>query len=270
MLPPSFYHPVWFYSGTLVLSFLFGGMAARVSHQRIKKRALLFCLVDMMCVPCGMALALVYGTHSEVLIEDFVRRLLLVPIDPILLLVLFLLMPCVVLVATTLSLCFGYSKDQFLLSNKLSVMKGRAFFGVLIPLLVAPLVEELGWRGYGIDSLRASYNLATSSVVFGVIWAIWHLPLFYIKGYYHRTLIDLGFIYVLNFFVSVVALAFLSNWIYYKMDRSIPSIIFFHAVANGSFMFLRTAPFTKCLVTLLLVIISTVLLFLEPDFFFVM
>jgi membrane protease YdiL (CAAX protease family) len=50
----------------------------------------------------------------------------------------------------------------------------------------APAVEELGWRGYGMDSLRSCFSLFTASLYFALLWALWHLPLFFINNYYHK------------------------------------------------------------------------------------
>ncbi len=139
---------------------------------------------------------------------------------------------------------------------------------IVIPLLLAPIIEELGWRGYGVDSLKAYFNLFTTSVLFGLLWAVWHLPLFFINGYYHNQLWHLGIVYVLNFFVSVLVIAFLMNWVYYKTGRSIPAVILFHSVLNFSLMVFKTEPFTKCIVTALLCVISIIIIVYDSDFFF--
>ncbi|MEK8171770.1 CPBP family intramembrane glutamic endopeptidase [Streptomyces sp. M19] len=45
-----------------------------------------------------------------------------------------------------------------------------------------PLSEEPGWRGTAYPRMRASMNRFQVGLVLGVIWAVWHLPLFFIDG----------------------------------------------------------------------------------------
>jgi uncharacterized protein len=261
------YHPVLFYAITILMT-LVGSFAAYLSNQKGMQQFQMPFLLFGLCVPCITAIVMIYASHNEMLIQDFWNRLLLFKISPIYLMVILFLMPCTVFLATGLSLFFGYSTDQFSIANDFSVMKGWAILGILIPLLLAPIIEELGWRGYGVDSLRAYFNLFTTSVLFGFLWAVWHLPAFFIKGYYQNQLWHQGAIYVINFFVSVVVVAILMNWVYYKTGRSIPAVILFHSILNLSSVVFKTEPFTKCIVTVILCVISISVIVYDSDFFF--
>lgn len=44
---------------------------------------------------------------------------------------------------------------------------------------VGPPGEELGWRGYALSRFDAVFNPLLSSLVLGMIWAAWHIPMFW-------------------------------------------------------------------------------------------
>ena len=43
--------------------------------------------------------------------------------------------------------------------------------------------EESGWRGYLQLSLEKRLSVIKSSIIIGIIWAFWHLPMWFITGY---------------------------------------------------------------------------------------
>ena len=42
--------------------------------------------------------------------------------------------------------------------------------------------EEIGWRGFALPLLTARLGLARASLLLGIVWATWHLPLFFVPG----------------------------------------------------------------------------------------
>ena len=50
-------------------------------------------------------------------------------------------------------------------------------------LLTSPLGEEPGWRGYALPKLQCMMGPFRATMVLGLLWALWHLPLFLIKGW---------------------------------------------------------------------------------------
>ena len=61
---------------------------------------------------------------------------------------------------------------------------------ILFPVSFAAMIfaggaEELGWRGILQDTLSKKANLVVTGVVIGVLWGIWHGPLFLIDVFAH-------------------------------------------------------------------------------------
>src|SRR6185369_5199491 len=56
----------------------------------------------------------------------------------------------------------------------------------LVMLLAIPLStplqigEEVGWRGYALPRLGAGIGFGPAALVLGIVWACWHLPLFFV------------------------------------------------------------------------------------------
>src|SRR5437867_2658916 len=75
--------------------------------------------------------------------------------------------------------------------------------------------EEIGWRGYALPRLAARFGLAGASIVLGVIWAAWHLPLFYLRG--ADTYGQSFPVYLLQ----VTALSVAMAWLYWRTHRSL-------------------------------------------------
>jgi uncharacterized protein len=105
--------------------------------------------------------------------------------------------------------------------------------GFLIPLLAVwpnilggPLEEEFGWRGYLLPRLSARIGNAWSTLLVGVIWASWHLPLFLCRGWTGAS-----FWY---FLPLVVAEAVFASLAYFATGRSILGPIAVHYVFNTS------------------------------------
>jgi uncharacterized protein len=219
-------------------------------------------------VPFTVAMFMIYGSGNNELKRDFFYRLVNLKLIKFkYLLFILLIMPFIVLLATALSLLFGQPVTQFAISPGL--MEGSAIMGLLVGVILAPTFEELGWRGYGVDSLaKRGRTLFTTTIIYAVLWAAWHIPLFFINDYYHIRMLQANVWYAVNFFTGIFPMAFLHNWMYYKNGRSIPAIILFHAMDNLSMSVLQTEQFTRCIVMFIQVAISVIILVKDRSLWF--
>jgi hypothetical protein len=95
-----------------------------------------------------------------------------------------------------------------------------------------PILEELGWRGYALDRLQLEWSALSASVILGVVWALWHLPLFFIEGSYQHDSVGFATTGFWLFMAGIVALSAVFTWIYNNTERSITGIIVLHGWVN--------------------------------------
>jgi membrane protease YdiL (CAAX protease family) len=218
--------------------------------------------------PLIAALVVIFTARSKALRRDF-RNKLINPalVKPAYIPFILLFMPIIIVISILLSLPFGESIDQLGLTSEFSITEGSAALNWIIPFL-APALEELGWSGYGIDSLRSRFRMLPSMLVFGSLWAIWHLPLFFVQDYYHYNLLQENITYALNFFISVIPMTIITNWLYYKNNRSMIAAIVFHAIVVVCSEAFLITNFTKCVETVVLFVVSFILIARDKPFFF--
>lgn len=177
-----------------------------------------------------------------------------------------LIMPVSIMLAQAISLLFGYSSSQFIITGHFTFSSG--IFPVWFLLIIAPVLEELAWHTYGTDSLRAKFNLFKTSLIFGIYWGIWHLPLSFIRDYYQSNVVEDGWIYGLNFLVSIIPYVILMNWLYYKTGRNIIVAIIFHITAGLFNELFAPHPDSKIIQTALLCVFAAVVIVRNKRFFF--
>ena len=102
----------------------------------------------------------------------------------------------------------------------------------------------------------------------GFVWALWHLPLFWIEGTYHYGLKELGILYVLNFLIGVIPLGFLTTWVYVKNNRSMLACIIFHLFVNTMQEKIAMTPQTKCVETIIIFFAAAMIVLANKEMFF--
>jgi uncharacterized protein len=95
-----------------------------------------------------------------------------------------------------------------------------------------PLLEELGWRGYALDRLQLNWSALSASLILGVVWAVWHLPLFFVEGSFQAESVGFGTAGFWLFMIGIVALSVAFTWVYNHTARSILGIILLHGWIN--------------------------------------
>jgi membrane protease YdiL (CAAX protease family) len=107
---------------------------------------------------------------------------------------------------------------------------------VVYMIITVALGEEVGWRGYALPALQARHSALVASLILGVLWALWHLPVFFNPDTHYSNLPFLLFL------AYMVAFAVLISWVFNSAGGSVLMAIFFHAVMNASSELWKTIP----------------------------
>jgi len=87
--------------------------------------------------------------------------------------------------------------------------------------------EEIGWRGFALDRLLSRHNDLVASLILGVVWALWHLPLWFMTGTSQGSM-PFG-----SFLLMSVALSIIMTWVYVDSGGSMFLAMWTHGVANA-------------------------------------
>jgi len=85
--------------------------------------------------------------------------------------------------------------------------------------------EEFGWRGFALPHLQSRHSALTASVLVGLVWALWHAPLFAFDIYAMNPVL---------YAVSVLAFAVILTWLYNSSRACVPAAILMHGSINAS------------------------------------
>jgi membrane protease YdiL (CAAX protease family) len=131
----------------------------------------------------------------------------------------------------------------------------------VVLLLTDGLGEELAWRGFALPRLLVSYNALVASVILGILWALWHLPLVWTESapLYQQP--------IWLFLLDITAKSVLFTWVFLHTRGSVLLAAILHATTNlfvvspgvaegGSVELLLLAAFAKWVLVLVLLAVA--------------
>lgn len=93
------------------------------------------------------------------------------------------------------------------------------------------LTEEVAWRGFALPRLQQRMRPLVADMLLGGIWALWHLPLFFVDGSFQSRVPFAGFV------LSTVAISVLIGWLYDRARGSVLVVAIFHATTDVAIAF---------------------------------
>lgn len=111
---------------------------------------------------------------------------------------------------------------------------------LLPPFLVYSILtsapEEVGWRGFALPRLQERLGGFYASLVVGLLWGMWHLPLFF-----YPQAVQSGLSFPL-FLAGTLSTSILFTWIFNGTGRSLLLVSILHSSFNATFVFLPLLP----------------------------
>jgi len=130
---------------------------------------------------------------------------------------------------------------------------------VINTFLIGALSEEIGWRGYALDKALERWSALRSSLVIGIFWFAWHLPLFTVPGTLQQQwgwFTPMFWVYLL----TIVLLSILFTWISLHNRASVLSAVLLHFFYN--FTLGLIVPFSDRMFFLQMILLSLVVAFI--------
>ena len=257
------YRPVLFFTVTYAATWAFW-IPAAFTDENLASVLMFIGLI----APAVVSTVFIHASKDPLLIKDTKQKVLSVSrLDWKAIVIATVGFLSAICLSILVSMAFGGSSNQFAFTDDFS-FTGVGIASALIIIVLASVIEEVGWRGYAEDSIGNSMDWFRGSMIFGVVWACWHIPLLFIPGTYQAGLVDLGPVYVANFLISSIPLAIVMNWVYIASHRSMLACMFFHLFVNFMQEKIAMTPETKCIETLIMFVIAALVIVWQKQLFF--
>jgi membrane protease YdiL (CAAX protease family) len=96
----------------------------------------------------------------------------------------------------------------------------------VISLITGATGEELGWRGFLLPRLQVRFIALVASLIVGVVWGFWHLPLWFIPGQLWGTLPFWAFA------LAAISTSIIYTWVVNNTARSMVMASLIHLSTN--------------------------------------
>lgn len=256
------YRPVLFFAMAYLFTWIFW-IPAIFTPESISPILMLLGLI----APAAVSTVFILASGSDALKQDLKNKIVgFYKVKWLNVLWAVIVFAFVIVCSILLSLLFGQSIGQFSFTEDFS-FTGVGIAGAFLTIALASIIEEVGWKGYCEDSIGNYMNWFRESLIFGVLWSLWHFPLLFIRGTYQASLM-VNPLYVINFFVSGIPMGFVITWVYLASDRSILACMIFHFFVNFMQEKIAMTQETKIVETVVITLVTVIIVLAKKDMFF--
>jgi membrane protease YdiL (CAAX protease family) len=178
-------------------------------------------------MPLLVALALVIKQHGWQGGWKFFRQAFDLKVKPILLIAAFIIPLIIHILSHYLAPLLGFPVADTLFPAEMgipSILIAIPYFFLM--LIIGGGQEEFGWRGYAQEPLQKHMGVIPASLLIGLVWGLWHLPLWVMPGDGHSTYPYIAFL------IMTTSISIIYGWLYNASNQKLITVIIFHAMSN--------------------------------------
>ncbi|MCW4032418.1 MAG: CPBP family intramembrane metalloprotease [Candidatus Bathyarchaeota archaeon] len=123
---------------------------------------------------------------------------------------------------------------------------------------IMALGEEVGWQGYAFDPMEKRWNALNASIVLGIIWTIWHIPLLSLQNLQGGTL------WIAGQCTNLAVTRILIVWIFNNTGKSVFAAILIHAVDNtfANILPIYSSPLGPIIASIFIIVTTVIVTYL--------
>ena len=125
------------------------------------------------------------------------------------------------LVAIGIHLAFGGTHQVGILLSAQNLLPS-----LLFQIFFFLLTEETAWRGFALPRLQKKFNALNASLILGILWGLWHLPLVFIPDSFQSSIPFIGFL------IATIAMSIITTWIFNHTHGSVLLAAILHAATD--------------------------------------
>lgn len=102
-----------------------------------------------------------------------------------------------------------------------------------------PLFEEAAWRGFALPRLQKKFSPLTGTLILGVLWGLWHLPV-YLPSNIQKSGLGGGIATFLVFMLVTLGLTVIFTWLFNNTRGSLLLAVLLHASVDGTATYIHS------------------------------
>lgn len=221
-IPFRFFVITFLWSWILWLPFVLGGSGIWDWDESLRSNLSMLAIILGAFGPAIAAVFSIKSLEGKNAVKPFLKSFLSIRFGWKVWLIIPLALGLANFLAWYLPVLFGYEKLPMLLP---SILVFPVYWLVMI--FLGGGQEEIGWRGYIMPFLESKYDLWAGNTILGIVWALWHAPLWFIPDSFQT------FMPFPAFLIGCIGQSFFLSWAVKASGNKPMSAFVAHGASNA-------------------------------------